>query len=196
MDDAPGPDPLAILLTWFNEAVERADPEPDAMTLATVTAETRPAARVVLFKGIHEGEIQFVSHYRGRKGRELEHNPAAALVFFWTTLKRQIRVEGSTRRAPSADSDAYFASRPRESQLGAWASLQSEIMPSKAEFERRYAEAEQRFQGREVERPPGWGLFRVRPDSVELWIAGAHRLHDRFRYTRVGAGWHIDRLYP
>ncbi len=196
MDAEPGPDPLAVLLDWYREARERGNPEPDAMTLATVSAEGRPAARVMLFKGVHDGEIQFVSHYGGRKGREIAANPAVALVFFWSTLMRQVRVEGDARHAPSADSDAYFRTRSRESQLGAWASSQSEIMPSKEEFERRYAEAELRYRGRDVERPPGWGLFRVRPEVVELWISGPHRLHDRFRYRRAGSGWHSDRLYP
>ena len=140
--------------------------------------------------------MQFVTHYASRKGREIEQNPHVALVFFWPELMRQVRVEGRASRASAADSDAYFRSRPRESQLGAWASLQSEVVASRAVLEQRFAEAEARFRGRDVDRPPGWGLYQVDAHSVELWISAPHRLHDRFRYDREGEQWTLERLNP
>jgi pyridoxamine 5'-phosphate oxidase len=149
-----------------------------------------------LFKGLEQDELKFVTHYGSRKGRELELNPEVALVFFWPELLRQVRIEGRATRAPAVESDAYFRTRPRESQLGAWASEQSESIASRARLERRFADAEDRFRGRDVERPPGWGVYRVAPRMVELWIARPRRLHDRFRYTRAGAGWTVDRLGP
>lgn len=166
------------------------------MTLATATTDGQPSARIVLFKGITQNRVRFVTNYNSRKGRELEANPRGALVFYWPELKRQVRLEGSVRRAPSADSDAYFRSRPRESQLGAWASAQSEAIISRAELERRFAEAEARFRDREVERPPVWGIYELEPQRVELWVMGAHRLHDRFLYSREGEGWSVSRLCP
>jgi pyridoxamine 5'-phosphate oxidase len=166
------------------------------MTLATATRDGRPSARVVLFKGLAAGRVQFVSHYQSRKGREIEQNPQVALVFFWPELMRQVRVEGRASRAKAAESDAYFRTRPRESQLGAWASLQSEPAPSRAALSQRFAEAEARFLGREVERPPEWGIYQVQAERVELWLSAPHRMHDRFFYTRQASAWKIERLYP
>jgi pyridoxamine 5'-phosphate oxidase len=196
MDVEPGPDPLAVLLAWYAEARERGNLEPDALTVATATADGRPSARVMLFKGIEAGELQLVTNYGSRKAAEIEQNPWVALVFFWPVLMRQVRVEGSAHRAPAADSDAYFRSRPRASQLGAWASAQSSVVASRAELERRYAEVEQRFLGRDVPRPEGWGIYRVLPSRVELWISAPNRFHDRFRYSRADAGWTVERLCP
>lgn len=190
-------DPLQLLATWHREAHEKGICDPDAMTLATASPSGRPTARIVLFKGLDAGDILFVSNYASRKGREIDHNPQVALVFYWPALLRQIRVEGRAHRAAPEASDAYFRKRPRESQLGAWASSQSEPIASRAELERRFAETEARFSGRDVERPPGWGMYRVTPRSVEVWIGGAHRLHDRFLFERVPDGsWSSQRLCP
>lgn len=196
MQDAPAADPLATLVSWHAEAAQAGARDPDAMTLATATAEGRPSARIVLFKGLAGGKIQFVTHYTSRKGREIEHNPEVALVFYWPELGRQIRVEGRAAPATAVESDRYFQSRPRASQLSAWASTQSEPVASRALLEQRFAQAEARFQGRDVERPSGWGLYQVEPRTIELWISGADRMHDRFSYTREGAGWAIARLCP
>jgi pyridoxamine 5'-phosphate oxidase len=196
MLDAPGTDPLHVLAAWHDEATRLAAREPDAMALATVSREGRPSARIVLFKGIADGDLLFASNYSSRKGREIEASPYVALVFFWAELTRQIRVEGQAVCASAAESEAYFRTRPRESQLGAWASLQSECVASRADLELRYREVEARFAAREVERPPGWGLYRVTPTAIEFWIARPHRLHDRFRYEKSDANWNVSRLYP
>jgi pyridoxamine 5'-phosphate oxidase len=149
-----------------------------------------------LFKGLEHGELRFVTDYASRKGRELELNPEVALVFFWPELMRQVRLEGRATRAPATESDAYFRTRPRESQLAVWASGQSQPIASRALLEQRVADAEARFHGRDVERPPSWGVYRVAPRMVELFIARPGRLHDRFRYTRMGTGWTVERLCP
>jgi len=196
MHDAPGSDPLALLVSWHQEALKIGAREPDAMTLATATRDGRPSARVVLFKGLSAGRLQFVTHYSSRKGREIEANPQVALVFFWPELMRQVRIEGRAARASAAESDAYFRSRPRESQLGAWASAQSAVVASRAALLQRFAEAEARFAGREVDRPPEWGLYQVEAERVELWLSAPHRLHDRFAYSRDGAAWQLERLCP
>lgn len=196
MRDASPRDPLQALLDWHREAHAAKAREPDAMTLATATPEGAPSARIVLFKGVDAGDITFVTNYTSRKGQEIDVNPAVALVFYWPELMRQIRVEGTARRASTEESEAYFRSRPRESQLGAWASEQSRPIESRAELERRFAAAEERFAGRDVERPSHWGMYRVSPKRIELWIGGAHRLHDRFEYVSVAAGWLVTRLCP
>jgi pyridoxamine 5'-phosphate oxidase len=195
---APGADPLAVLNTWHADAVRRADPTPDAMTLATATREGRPSARIVLFKGVRRGAIMFVTNYRSRKGRELEANPFAALVMHFPLVERQVRVEGRVERASVAESDAYFQSRPRGSQLGAWASPQSETIASRGELDAKASAVESQFQGREVVRPEFWGGYLLFPDSVELWQGRPDRLHDRFVYRRASAdqAWTIERLAP
>jgi pyridoxamine 5'-phosphate oxidase len=197
MQESPGPDPLLILSQWHAEAVTSGAVEPDAMTLATVTADGAPMARTVLFKGIERGAIGFVTNFDSRKGQQLARDPRAALVFLWAGLKRQVCVRGRVEQASAAVSDEYFRSRPRESQLGAWASAQSQPIASRAELEQRFAEVSARFAGRDVERPPNWGMFRLTPDVVELWYGGAHRLHDRFEYVRTPNGtWQVTRLSP
>lgn len=196
MQNAPGADPLALLVAWHREAGEAGARDPDAMTLATATRDGRPSARIVLFKGLSGGKLQFVTHYTSRKGREIEHNPEVALVFYWPELMRQVRIEGRASRALASESDDYFRSRSRASQLGAWASSQSEKIASRSELEQRFAQAEARFQGRDVERPPEWGVYQVEAHVVELWLSGPDRLHDRFAYTRDGAGWTQARLCP
>jgi pyridoxamine 5'-phosphate oxidase len=194
--EAPGSNPLEILENWYREAIAAQAPMPDAMTLATSTADGRPSARIVLFKGVQADGVRFVTNYASRKAQELEQNPRAALVFFWPTLDRQVRLEGEVQRFSDAESDAYFASRPRLSQLGAWASPQSQELGSRAELESRLSEVTERFKTGEVPRPDFWGGYRLNPSRVELWIAGAHRLHDRFVYERTGSLWKVARLAP
>jgi pyridoxamine 5'-phosphate oxidase len=193
---APPPDPLAAFSGWYDDAVQAGVPFADAMTLATATGGGTPSARVVLYKGLIAGEVSFVSNFDSRKGRELAQNPAAALVFFWPTLGRQVRIEGLVRQAPEALSERYFASRDRDSQLGAWASHQSEPIASRAELEGAVEAARQRFEGRAVERPPYWGMYLFAPLFIELWQSAEHRLHDRFAYRRLGETWQAERLAP
>lgn len=194
--DAPGPDPLDLLRRWHVEAKAAGSPDPDAMSLATASQGGAPSVRIVLYKGSEGGRIRFVTNYESRKAREIEGNPRVALAFYWPELLRQIRIEGRATRAPTAESEAYFAARPRESQLGAWASPQSQIIGSRSELEARLAAAEERFRGGPVERPPHWGMYLVEPTEVELWIGVPHRLHDRFRYRRADSGWECVRLAP
>jgi pyridoxamine 5'-phosphate oxidase len=168
----------------------------DAFALATATPEGRPSVRIVLFKGVEGGALRLVTNYQSRKGEELAKNPYAALVFHWPLLERQVRMEGRVERASAAESDAYFASRDRESQLGAWASQQSRPVASRLALMEALEQVRARFAGRAVERPPHWGVLRLVPSRVELWLAGSHRLHDRFVYERDGAGWRCERLAP
>ena len=195
-DESPGPDPLAIFLEWQRQAGERGGLMPDAFALATATPDGRPSVRTVLFKGIEGGALRLVTNYESRKGRELAENPHGALMFYWPVLDRQVRMEGRLERAPASESDAYFASRDRDSQLGAWASAQSRPVPSRAALMAEFETVHERFEGGPVPRPPHWGVVHLIPERVELWLAGAHRLHDRFAYTREGAGWRCQRLMP
>jgi len=186
-------------ITEFLNAVERArahqvDTAP--VILATTDAEGQPSARLVLLRGIDQRGFVFFTNYNSRKGRELDANPRAALCIHWPTLDEQIRVEGSVTRVSAAESDAYFAGRPRGSQLGAWASEQSEVLPSREMLEQRYREIERRFEGRTVDRPAFWGGYRIAPHRIEFWYGRPDRLHDRVRYVRDGSVWRIDRLYP
>jgi len=194
--EAPGPDPLGIFLEWQRTAAERGLPAPDAFALATATADGRPSVRIVLFKGIKDGALRLVTNYQSRKGEEVALNPHGALVFFWPALDRQVRMEGPIEPAPASESDAYFAARDRESQLGAWASAQSRPLESRAELIAELERVRARFDGGPVTRPPHWGILKLIPERVELWLGGQHRLHDRFAYTREGDGWRIERLSP
>jgi len=166
------------------------------MTLATATRDGRPRARTVLYKGLLEDAFYFVSNYGSSKGQELEQNPHAALVFFWSSLNRQVRIEGRVERAPEAWSDRYFAARARSSQIGAWASAQSQVIASRDVLEARIAEAEERFHGKPVPRPPFWGGYRLEPERLEFWLGQDARLHDRYSYQRHTAGWDVERLSP
>ena len=188
--------PLAQFEQWLQAAVDIGMQEPTAMTLATVDAEGRPSARVVLFKGIEDGGLCFYTNYEGRKGRELEQNPHVALVFWWDRLERQVRIEGRVDKLPSAISQEYFHSRPRASQLGALASRQSRVVASRDELEQRLAAATREHEGREVPLPPFWGGYRVEPQMLEFWQGRRDRLHDRLVYRRDGEGWRIERLEP
>jgi len=166
------------------------------MTVSTVDADGRPSSRFVLLRGLDERGFAFFTNYTSAKGRALEANPYAALTFGWLTIHRSVRVEGPVERLPEHESDTYFASRPRGAQLGAWASPQSTVLAGRDELDRALAEAEERFAGGAVPRPPHWGGFLVRPERVELWEGRPNRLHDRVRYTRDGDGWRIERLAP
>jgi len=195
-DESPGADPLAVFVEWQAVAVERGGAMPDAFALATCTHDGRPSVRTVLFKGVLDGAIRLVTNYDSRKGRELAENPHGALMFYWPVLDRQVRMEGRLLQAPASESDAYFASRDRESQLGAWASAQSQPVPSRAALMEAFERVRARFEGGPVPRPPHWGVVHLIPERVELWLAGAHRLHDRFAYTREVGGWRCQRLMP
>jgi len=179
------------------EAVERALlPEPTAFALATVSADGRPSARMLLLKGVDSRGFVFYTNYEGRKGRELGERPVAAMCFHWQPLEVQVRVEGSVSRVSEAESDAYFATRPRGSQLGAWASEQSRALPDADAFEKRLAEVEQRFAGGPVARPPHWGGFRLDPERIEFWRNRPNRWHERELYEREANGWRVTPLYP
>jgi pyridoxamine 5'-phosphate oxidase len=166
------------------------------MMLATADAQGRPSARVVLLKAFDEKGFVFFTNYHSRKSRELEENPQAMLVFWWEELARQIRIEGQVSRVAADESDAYFQSRPRGSQLGAWASPQSEVIASRRLLEDRLSEVERRYGDGPIDRPPHWGGFRLAPESFEFWQGGNFRLHDRFLYSRQANGWRLDRLGP
>jgi pyridoxamine 5'-phosphate oxidase len=195
---APGAEPLSVLNAWYEEASSLGDPLPDAMTLATASKDGCPSARVVLFKGIVRGGVLFFTNYMSRKARELDENPRAALVMHFPLRERQVRLEGRVERAADAESKAYFAGRPRGSQLGAWASPQSQPIASRAELEARAREVEARFANGQVPRPDFWGGYLVFPERVELWFGKPDRLHDRFLYRRTGVAqpWTIERLAP
>ena len=190
------PDPVEQFRRWFDVALAAGLHEPNAMTVATATRDGRPSARVVLLKGFEERGFVFYTNYEGRKGRELEENPRAALLFYWGELERQVRVEGAVSRVSEEESDAYYASRPRGSRLGAWASEQSRVVGGREVLEERIGDLEAEYEGREVPRPPFWGGYRVGPEVVEFWQGRENRLHDRLVYRRQGAGWEIRRLQP
>ena len=191
---------LSTFAALYQEAQQSDEVEPSAMTLATASLEGRPAARTVLLKSFDERGFVFYSHLESPKGRDLQTNPHAALLFLWRRLREagiQVRIEGDVQLVSAAEADAYFASRPRQSQIGAWASMQSRTLPSREEFEQRIAKVESGFEGREVPRPEGWGGFRVVPQRIEFWYGAQFRLHERWRYEADAAGvWAKRMLFP
>ncbi|MFN2587711.1 MAG: pyridoxamine 5'-phosphate oxidase [Actinomycetota bacterium] len=190
------PDPIVQFGRWMEEALTEGLLLPNTMTLATAAREGRPSARMLLLKGFDHRGFVFYTSYESRKSRELLDNPYAALVFHWQRLERQVRIEGRAEKVAEEESDEYFATRPLESRLGAWASRQSAPLGSREELERRLEELERQHAGIEVPRPPHWGGWLVRPDAIELWQGRPNRLHDRFLYERSGAGWTRVRLSP
>lgn len=194
-EQMPSADPIAMFLESAARAQARqVDTAP--VTLATADARGRPSARMVLLRGADARGFAFFTNYSSRKARELTENPYAALCFHWPTLEEQIRIEGGVERLPGEESDEYFSGRPRGSQLGAWASDQSQVLPSRATLDQRYQEAERRFDGTAVTRPPFWGGFRLVPARVEFWYGRADRLHERLVYVREHGGWRTEHLYP
>jgi pyridoxamine 5'-phosphate oxidase len=190
------PDPFKQFSVWLEDALAAKLPQPLGMALATATRDGRPSVRMVLLRGVSEKGFCFFTNYESRKARELQTNPRAALVFYWAELDRQVRVEGTIERLSAEESDAYFQTRPRGSQLGAWASPQSQIIPNRELLERTLEELTAKYAAGPVPRPAHWGGFRLVPEAIEFWAGGDNRLHDRLRYVRHGLEWKVERLAP
>jgi pyridoxamine 5'-phosphate oxidase len=197
LDEADaGSDPVALFGRWLADAVAAGIHEPNSMALATADPSGRPSVRIVLLKGFDENGAVFYTNYDSRKGRELSANPWASAVLLWHQLQRQVRIDGRVERLDAALSDAYFGSRPRGAQIGAVASHQSRTIDDRASLEAQVADAEQRFDGRDVERPEEWGGYRIVLDVLEFWQGRPNRVHDRLRFTRIDDAWSRERLQP
>jgi pyridoxamine 5'-phosphate oxidase len=191
------PDPLVEFRRWYRLAEDSGVPQPDAMTLATATADGAPSARMVLLKGVDDQGFVFFTNYESRKAREMAENPRAALILYWVALRRQVRVTGRVEPITAEESEAYFRSRAFGSRLAAWASRQSSIIPDRSVLEDEYRRLEAEYADGDVPLPPFWGGYRVTPDTVEFWMGRENRLHDRLRYRRgAGSEWVIERLSP
>lgn len=191
------PDPIKQFGNWFTAAIEAGIRDVNAMSLATAGCDARPSVRIVLLKGFDQSGFVFFTNYESEKGLQLEENPNAALAFYWIELDRQVRISGPAEKTSREESEGYFHSRPVGSQLGAWASKQSEVVDGRRVLDARMAEMIERFGDGPISLPPRWGGYRVKPAVIEFWQGRANRLHDRFRYTRKGdSSWHIDRLAP
>ena len=191
-----GTDPFQLFADWFEEARASESNDPEAVALATATPDGRPSVRTVLMKGHGPDGFTFYTNLDSRKGAELAANAHAALLFHWKSLRRQVRIEGPVELVEDAEADAYFATRSRDSQLGAWASYQSRPLDARSTFERRYDDMSRRFEGETVPRPPRWGGFRLKPGLFEFWTDRPHRLHERRVFTPMPGGWREGLLYP
>lgn len=190
-------DPIIQFEKWFHEAMEARVLEPNAMNLSTINEDNRPSSRIVLLKGIEQNRFLFFTNYQSTKGKELDKNPACALTFFWPELERQVRIEGTATRVDEKRSEAYFQSRPRGSQIGAWTSPQSSLIESRGILEARAKQMEEKFKGVEVlPKPNQWGGFQVDPMIIEFWQGRPNRLHDRIQFARIDNRWTIHRLAP
>jgi pyridoxamine 5'-phosphate oxidase len=191
------PDPVKQFEKWFDEAVQAGISEPNAMHLATVNEQGKPSSRIVLLKGIEKEGFVFYTNYQSKKGKELDQNPACAITFFWADIERQVRMEGVAERVDTKTSETYFQSRPRGSQIGAWASPQSSVVKDRLILEQRFLEIEKKFETQKaLPRPHQWGGYRIDPLLIEFWQGRAGRLHDRIQFTKVEGVWRIDRLAP
>ncbi|MEQ9401566.1 MAG: pyridoxamine 5'-phosphate oxidase [Longimicrobiales bacterium] len=195
-DASEDADPFELFASWYQAAEDSGLVHPEAVAVATATPDGAPSVRMVLLKDVDDRGFVFFTNYTSRKAEELEANPRASLCFHWANLERQVRVEGTVERASREESEAYFRTRPRGSRIGAWASRQSQPLPSRETFDARVAEFEDRFAGDEVPLPPFWGGYRVRPSRIEFWQGRASRLHDRLIFERTEGGWATHRLYP
>ena len=189
-------DPVEQFSVWWDEAVKSDIAEVNAMTLATCNADGRPSARIVLFKGLTNDGFVFYTNYQSNKGKELERNPYAALVFFWKELERQVRIEGAVEKINEAESDSYFQSRPAGSKIGAWSSAQSSTVASREVIEESYLNYLKKFNTNPIPRPPFWGGYIVKPKKMEFWQGRSSRLHDRIMYSKQNEDWKIERLSP
>jgi len=195
-EETAGDDPIALFRVWYEDARRSGLYLPEAMTLATASPDGAPSARMMLLKGVDERGFRFFTNYASRKGEEMADNTKAAMVFHWARLHRQVRIEGSVQRLSEQESAAYFQTRPRGSQIGAWASLQSSVIEDRRQLEERFREHEDRYKNSEVPLPPFWGGLMLAPQRIEFWQGRANRLHDRLLFTRRGVGWDVTRLSP